>query len=162
MNNFIPTKNILSDELEKKIEQVNAHMVEARNEAEKSQIKKNTLDGEVTVLEEKKNILNEEITKLEASKVTLTIDVVKLKEEVVEKVKEKDDLIKESRILKSENEEEKRSLDVEREELRQQKLDISGRESVLRTVSKGLEEKEKKLDVYADRVKKLLDSVKPE
>ena len=162
MNNFIPTKNILSDELEKKIEQVNAHMVEARNEAEKSQIKKNTLDGEVTVLEEKKNILNEEITKLEASKVTLTIDVVKLKEEVVEKVKEKDDLIKESRILKSENEEEKKSLDVEREELRQQKLDISGRESVLRTVSKGLEEKEKKLDIYADRVKKLLDSVKPE
>ena len=153
---------ILSDELEKKIGEVNAHLVNSQNEAEKSQIKKNTLDGEIAKLEETKKTLNDEVPKLEASKVSLNTDIEKLKVEIVEKVLERDDLIRENRKLKTDNEEEKRILEVEREELKQKTIDIEGRESVLRTVSKGLEEKERKLDVYADRVKKLLDSVKPE
>lgn len=161
-SNELGSVNILSEELERKIGEVNTHLVNSQNEAEKAQIKKNILDGEITKLEETKKLLNEEVPKLEASKVSLNVDIEKLKVEIVEKVFERDELIKENRRLKADNEEERKVLDVEREELKKKKSDIEGQESVLRTVSKGLEEKEKKLDVYADRVKKLLDSVKPE
>lgn len=165
MTNFTPTGSsakILSDELEKKIEEVNASMVDARNKTEQFQDIKNKLEVGIRELEETKGKLDGEISLLRSEKESLGFDLQGLKDEIEPKKVELADLRKQTGEAKVANEAEKQKLVVEKEEIAKRKSDLDGQESILRTYAKGLEEKEKKLDVYADRVKRLLDSVKPE
>lgn len=161
-NNNLETTKILSEELEKKIEEVNASMVDARNKAERFQDVKNKLEVEIKGLEEAKRRLNEEIPSLQEQKMGLALNVEDLKDDIEIKKSEVADLRKQINEAKAENEAEKGLLVKEKEEIARRRSDVEGQEAVVRTVAKGLEEKEKKLDVYADRVKRLLDSVKPE
>lgn len=153
---------ILSEELEKKIEGVNAHMVAARNETEKFIQAKNKLEGEVKEAEAVKAELSLEIKGLISHRDDLMKEVVELDEKVKYLRNELVKTNKELEVVEVANKEGAEKLTTEREELKKKRDDLEGQESVLRTFSKGLEEKEKKLDVYADRVKRLLDSVKPE
>lgn len=160
--NNTETTKMLSEELEKKIEEVNFSMVDARNKAEKFQDIKNKLEVEIKGLEEMKGKLNEEIPLLRIDKDSLNLDLDNLEADIEAKKTELADLRSQINEAKKENEAEKGLLVKEKEDLVKRKSDIEGQEAILRTVAKGLEEKEKKLDVYADRVKRLLDSVKPE
>ena len=72
------------------------------------------------------------------------------------------DLRKQTSEAKQAREQEAQKATADKEEMIKRKSDLDGQESILKIYAKGLEEKEKKLDVYADRVKKLLDSVKNE
>src|SRR3990167_8735321 len=78
------TASILSNELEKKIEEVNASMVEARVAAEKSQLNKNTLDGEIRDLEVKKESLEGEVPRLKAEIDALVVLKDSLKVEITD------------------------------------------------------------------------------
>jgi phage shock protein A len=153
---------ILSEELEKKIDAVNAHLVEARNETEKFIQTKNKLEGEAKELAVVKEKLTAEVLSLGSQRDGFLSEIAELKEKVEWLKKELVNVNKQLTELEAANKEEIGKLDVEREELKKRRNDLEGQESILRTFSKGLEEKEKKLDVYADRVKRLLDSVKSE
>ena len=166
MTNFMArdpeATKILSEELEKKIEGVNASMVAARNETEKFIQTKNKLEGEAKELAVVKERLAKEVLDLGVQKDTLNTEVLELNGSINQLRAELVRVNKELVALEVANKEELGKLDTERQELKKKRDDLEGQESVLRTFSKGLEEKEKKLDVYADRVKRMLDSIKPE
>lgn len=153
---------ILSEELERKIEEVNSSMIDARNKTEQFQGVKNKLEGEIKELEEVKKKLNDEIPLLQNTKESLSADLQELKDNIEAQKIEVADLRKQTSEAKSEREQEAQKAVADKEEMIKRKDDLDGQESVLKIYAKGLEEKEKKLDVYADRVKRLLSSVKPE
>lgn len=158
----IESTKILSEELEKKIEQVNAHMVSQRNEAEKFQLKKNELELQIKDLEQKQKTLKEEVDSLKLNKDDLASEIVLLEEDISLKKGELVELKKENESMIVKNREESGKLSVEKENLKKRAEDLAAQEATLRVYGKALEEKEKKLDVYADRVKQILNSVKPE
>ena len=51
---------------------------------------------------------------------------------------------------------------LEKEGLDNRKKELNSQESTIRVYAKSLEDKENKLDIYAERVKKMLSSLKPE
>lgn len=166
MTNFLSrdpaATKILSDELEKKIDSVNKAMVDTRNETERLVGAKNSLEVEIRSLEEKKKGLGEEVKVLGEEQKLLLSALDSLEKSVKTSKESLAELTRELVDLKQANEEEKKLLLAEKEDVKKRKEDLSGQEAVLRTVAKGLEAKEKQLDVYAERVKKLLDSVRPE
>ena|SRR3990167_7610639 len=153
---------ILSEELEKKIEAVNASMVAARDEAERFRGVKNKLEVEIRELETTKGTLAGEVTSLENQHDSLIIEGETLTQSVDQMQAQLADVRKQLSEAKHSNEEEQGKLEAERMDVAKRKADLDGQEAVLRTYAKGLEEKEKKLDVYAERVKRLLDATRPE
>ena len=153
---------MLSEELERKIEEVNSSMVDARNKAENFQGIKNKLDGEIRDLEEVKKSLQLQIPPLQSEKDSLLAELQELKDSIESQKAEVADLRKQTSEAKQAREQEAQKATADKEEMIKRKSDLDGQESILKIYAKGLEEKEKKLDVYADRVKKLLDSVKNE
>ena len=167
MTIFTPTRDpaatkILSEELEKKIDEVNKHLVDTRALTEKLQEKKNQLEIDVRNLETKKGTLLGEVSELKKEVDRLTNEVSKLEDRYSNLQATKVVLEKSIDDLSKLNTEEAGKLNIEKEELKKRKVDLDAQEATLRIYGKGLEEKEKKLDIYAERVKKLLDSVKPE
>jgi len=152
---------ILSEELERKIEEVNASMVNARNETERFQAQKNQLEEQIKNLQEKVKVLSEEVPLLQDQKSSLKSDLISLDESINERKIESSDLKKQNEEIKASNKEESDKLVLEKAAIEKRKTDLDAQEATLRVYGKGLEEKERKLDIYADRVKKLLDSVKP-
>lgn len=164
MANFISpgseSVKMLSDELEKKIEEVNISMVFMRGEAARFMKMKDELELNVKELEDKKVNLNQEIPPLQDRKDSLSSDLMSLRDDIRKSTNELKEINNQIDNAKLENEEEIKKITVFREEMQRREKELKDQEAVLRVYATGLEAKEKKLDVYADRVKRLLDSVK--
>jgi len=155
------TTRILSEELEKKIDEVNAHMVEQRSKAEEFQLKRNQLEQDVKELEEKKKELSKEVSLLEGRINSSAIEIKSLEESIVSKKSELSELRKSNDEMTALNKKESDLLAVQKETLLKKQEDLDAKESAINIYGKSLEEKEKKLDVYATRVKQMLGSLKP-
>ena len=159
-SNDAGSMNILSEELERKIAEVNSSMVSARDQAEKYQENKNKLEVEIRDLETVHKKLSEEIIVLKETEKTVLFGLGEVRERTSQQRAELAELEKQTQEIKMANEEEAKKFAAERAELEKQKEELDSQEKVMRTFSKGLEEKEKKLDIYGEHIKKVLDSLK--
>jgi len=152
---------ILSEELEKKIEEVNKSMVQARDEAERFRDIKNKLDVEIRDLQTTKNNLQETIESLKVEEIDLVAKVGTMISDLNEKTLVLQDLNKQIAEAKVKNDEELHRLGQEKEVLRKRNEELDTKESAINIFARSLEDKEKKLDLYAERVKSMLGALKP-
>lgn len=158
--NDVGSVKILSEELERKIEEVNASMVAARNETEKFTERKSKLEVDVRDLKDTHKKLSEEVDLLRENEKSLLFGLGEVRERINQQKIELKDLEKQALDVKILHEENEKKFIAEREEIAARKADLDSQETVLRTYVKGLDEKEKKLDIYAEHIKKVLDSLK--
>ena len=151
---------VLSDELEKKIEEVNLSLAQAKESADKFNQIKERHEKEILTLEDKKKNLQDELVRIDA----LTSSAKKEKEayqnNIQEAKNELSDLEDKVKIARDEYEAEMAKSISLVAGLEQREKEVSSKESAIRAYANGLEEKEKKLDAYAERVRRMIDSLK--
>lgn len=162
MTNFMGQRGPLtvSDDVEKKIEEVNKYLVTAREEADKAAQYRTKLQSQIDELEATKSKLVEDIFSLETKAATVkenkeaneaeirqarvTLDEIKLNIGSVKK--EHDDTVESTRAILA---------DIEK-----QLTEIASERSALRAYASALDEKERKLDTYNEKIKRTIDSLK--
>lgn len=159
-NSLHKIDNLSLDELDNKIQSMNLYLVEGRNELEQLKKLKLNLEQEISVVSTEKDVilskilkLKEECDNLNLTKKDIGDNIVRLKNDYVAEKNIFDAICKEREMKEDEI-----NRTISGIEIREK--DLVDKELTMRIYAKSLEEKEKKLDAYADKLKRFIDQIK--
>lgn len=150
----------VSDDIEKKIEEVNVYLNTARADGKKFEERKILLETEVAELEAKKDslsrdasTLHEQLSTTKKNKELQDVDIRSgreilstLHQNISLAKKEYDETVEKTKAIFFEIDEAKKEISTER--------------SALRAYASALDEKERKLDAYNEKIKRMIDAMK--
>ena len=151
---------VLPDELEKKIELVNKSLSDARANTERLEGVRSQKEKDVAALEAKLADLGEKESQFKERSNSLTAQSINLENQVLGKKKELAEVTEALRLAKASLEELNAQIDLAKQGLEKQREEVAGRERSAKIFEQSLIERERKLDAYTEKVRRMIDAMK--